>query len=242
MIKTILLDMDETLCATSLADIEARDHLTRWLTSEYPEIKNPEEVSRKFLKGFYRELNDEYADAVSLLPDEGAFRLMLLKTIVQESGVELAKICDLERALDKFNEERMKAFDFFPNAKETIESLRADYKLVVITNGSTYSQHPKLERVAMHKLVNHVIVGGEEPEQKPSNSIFNKALSLTGSRAEECIHVGDSLTADINGANNAGITSVWVCRDGGANVTNIKPDHIIKCVTEVNQILDKLNN
>jgi len=82
--------------------------------------------------------------------------------------------------------------------------------LVVITNGPEFSQVPKVEAVNMADYVDHIIIGGQEPEQKPFSSIFEKALKLAGCEAHEAIHVGDSLAADIVGAHNSGITSVWI--------------------------------
>ena len=47
---------------------------------------------------------------------------------------------------------------------------------------------------------------------KPSPRIFRQGLAMLGLRAEEVVHVGDSLTADVAGAQAAGIAAVWVNR------------------------------
>ncbi|WP_432994631.1 HAD hydrolase-like protein [Dactylosporangium sp. CA-233914] len=44
--------------------------------------------------------------------------------------------------------------------------------------------------------------------------MFRRGLALLGMRAEEVLHVGDSLTADVAGAQAAGIAAIWVNRRG----------------------------
>lgn len=44
--------------------------------------------------------------------------------------------------------------------------------------------------------------------------MFEYALKSTGISATEVIHIGDSLSSDINGAGACGIQSVWINRSG----------------------------
>lgn len=92
----------------------------------------------------------------------------------------------------------------------------------------------------MSNWVDHIIVGGEEPEEKPATSIFQKALDLVEVKPEEALHVGDSLPADIAGANNMGILSVWVNATGASNSTDITPSFEIQETVELKEILKTL--
>ena len=49
---------------------------------------------------------------------------------------------------------------------------------------------------------------------KPRPELFMKALSLLGLSAKEVLHVGDSRTNDVRGAQAAGIPVLWVNRNG----------------------------
>lgn len=118
--------------------------------------------------------------------------------------------------------------------------LRQHYTLVVITNGPIFSQHPKLAATEMSEWVDHIIVGGEEPEEKPAASIFRKALKLADVKPEEALHIGDSLAADIAGANDMDILSVWVNPKGTDNLTEIEPDYEVKDTVELKEILKTL--
>ncbi|MGQ4497410.1 HAD family hydrolase [Vibrio parahaemolyticus] len=239
MLKAIFFDMDETLCGTSQADKAAGQKFAAWIQQTYPQVSDPQAFLQRYLQGVYKKLNAEFPQLVALLPDENAFRCGLIQTILAENGIHI----DAEQAQQAqhyFDSARMGAFTFFPGVKEMLMDLRKHYKLVVITNGPIFSQHPKLKATQMDEWVNHIIVGGEEPEEKPAASIFQKALNLVDIKPEEALHIGDSLAADIAGANNMGILSVWVNATGASNPTEITPNFEIRETVELKEILKTL--
>ncbi|WP_274061592.1 HAD family hydrolase [Vibrio parahaemolyticus] len=239
MLKAIFFDMDETLCGTSQADKSAGQKFAAWIQQTYPQVSDPQAFLQRYLQGVYKKLNAEFPQLVALLPDENAFRCGLIQTILAENGIHI----DAEQAQQAqhyFDSARMGAFTFFPGVKEMLTDLRKHYKLVVITNGPIFSQHPKLKATQMDEWVDHIIVGGEEPEEKPAASIFQKALNLVDIKPEEALHIGDSLTADIAGANNMGILSVWVNATGASNPTEITPNFEIRETVELKEILKTL--
>ncbi|TOB66069.1 HAD family hydrolase [Vibrio parahaemolyticus] len=239
MLKAIFFDMDETLCGTSKADKAAGQKFAAWIQQTYPQISDPQAFLQRYLQGVYKKLNAEFPQLVALLPDENAFRCGLIQTILAEDGIHI----DAEQAQQAqhyFDSARMGAFTFFPGVKEMLTDLRKHYKLVVITNGPIFSQHPKLKATQMDEWVDHIIVGGEEPEEKPAASIFQKALNLVDVKPEEALHIGDSLAADIAGANNMGILSVWVNATGASNPTEITPNFEIRETVELKEILKTL--
>ncbi|MBE3970262.1 HAD family hydrolase [Vibrio parahaemolyticus] len=231
--------MDETLCGTSQADKAAGQKFAAWIQQTYPQVSDPQAFLQRYLQGVYKKLNAEFPQLVALLPNENAFRCGLIQTILAENGIHI----DAEQAQQAqhyFDSARMGAFTFFPGVKEMLTDLRKHYKLVVITNGPIFSQHPKLKATQMDEWVDHIIVGGEEPEEKPAASIFQKALNLVDIKPEEALHIGDSLAADIAGANNMGILSVWVNATGASNPTEITPNFEIRETVELKEILKTL--
>nr|WP_274617249.1 HAD family hydrolase [Vibrio parahaemolyticus] len=239
VLKAIFFDMDETLCGTSQADKAAGQKFAAWIQQTYPQVSDPQAFLQRYLQGVYKKLNAEFPQLVALLPDENAFRCSLIQTILAEDGIHI----DAEQAQQAqhyFDSARMGAFTFFPGVKEMLTDLRKHYKLVVITNGPIFSQHPKLKATQMDEWVDHIIVGGEEPEEKPAASIFQKALNLVDVKPEEALHIGDSLAADIAGANNMGILSVWVNATGASNPTEITPNFEIRETVELKEILKTL--
>lgn len=49
---------------------------------------------------------------------------------------------------------------------------------------------------------------------KPRKELFELALKSTGFPAQEVIHIGDSLSSDIQGAASVGINAIWINRSG----------------------------
>jgi N-acylneuraminate-9-phosphatase len=125
---------------------------------------------------------------------------------------------------------------------EFLTEARKLFTLVVITNGPEYSQVPKVEAIKLAEYVDHIIIGGQEPEQKPARSIFEKALKLANCKAHEAIHVGDSLAADIVGAHNSGITSVWISHQQPLDAElGINPHHTLLLPSEIPGLIRELS-
>ncbi len=208
MLKAVLLDLDETLCATSKANDDALTLLCSWLKDRFPSLE-VERFGERYVKGFYKQLNDEFPELKVLLGNESAFRHRLIVLLFEEQGLVLNDV-EAAEIQSTFDRARMACFGFFPGIESALARLREQYKLIVLTNGPVFSQRPKIEAVKLASLVDEIIVGGEEPEEKPALSIFEKALALAGCKPNEAIHVGDSFECDIKGAHHAGIPSLWV--------------------------------
>ena len=73
---------------------------------------------------------------------------------------------------------------------------------------------------------------------KPDAGIFQYAMKMMDVSPERCVHVGDSLHSDIFGAQELGITSVWIERDGRiSDIGDSKPDFTIKSLSELELFL-----
>ncbi|MCB1732029.1 MAG: HAD-IA family hydrolase [Halieaceae bacterium] len=213
MLKALFLDLDETLCDTLGANEQARELMGRALDARYGDAFGGQVAAKAYVKGINRKWSED--QRVRYMPiinqqGEGAFRLQLIRDLLAERGVAEITQEDAQALQDDFDRDRLVAFHFFPGIAEFLLEARKLFTLVVITNGPEFSQVPKVEAVNLADYVDHIIIGGQEPEQKPARSIFEKALRLANCEAHEAIHVGDSLAADIAGAHDSGITSVWI--------------------------------
>jgi putative hydrolase of the HAD superfamily len=92
----------------------------------------------------------------------------------------------------------------------TLEELRRrDLKLGVITNGQSVRQRRKLAALGLESAFDVVLVSEEEGVRKPDAEIFRRALARCGVAASEALFVGDHPVADVQGADDAGLTAVW---------------------------------
>ncbi len=72
-----------------------------------------------------------------------------------------------------------------------------------------------LEAIDYHGLKPQDVFTSEDAlSYKPRKEMFEYALQQTGLKAEEVLHIGDSLSSDIKGAATAGIKAVWINRNG----------------------------
>jgi HAD superfamily hydrolase (TIGR01509 family) len=245
MLKALFLDMDETLCDTTGANERAKQLMGRALKVLYGAEFDGKGVANAYVTGIYRQWSDsQRARYMPIIEQqsEGAFRLQLIRDLLAEQGVDDVSVAGAQALQDNFDNDRLAAFDFYPGIAEFLAEARKLLTLVVITNGPEYSQIPKVEAVNLTKHVDHIIIGGQEPEQKPARSIFDKALKLANCEAHEAIHVGDSLATDIAGARISGITTVWIQHQQPLDAElGIDPHHTVLHPSEIPALIRELN-
>ena len=244
MLKALFLDLDDTLCDTSSANEQAMQLMAGGLQAHYGIDFDGQAFSRAYVQCIYRHWSDSqravYMPVVEQ-QSEGAFRVQVIRDLLAEQGVESVSEVEAQSVQHKFDRDRLQAFGFYAGITEFLAEARNFFTLVVITNGPEYSQIPKVEAVNLVAHVDHIIIGGQEPEQKPARSIFEKALKLAGCEAHEAIHVGDSLAADIAGAHNSGITSVWIQHQQPLDSElGIDPHHTILHPCEIPALIREL--
>lgn len=246
MLKALFFDMDDTLCDTQSANERARQQLAEAAQAKFALTEaGARAFSAAYLKGIYREWEEgQEARYMPVIKQhgEGAFRVQLVKDLLAQQGVAEVADKDGQWLQDKFDHDRIAAYDFFPGVLDFLTDARKYFTLVVITNGPEYSQLPKVQAVNLAEHVDHILIGGLEPEQKPARSIFEKALQLANCEAHEAIHLGDSLAADIAGARNSCITSVWIQHQQPLDAElGIHPDHTLLHPSEIPALIRQLH-
>lgn len=87
----------------------------------------------------------------------------------------------------------------------------------------------------------HVVTSESVRAYKPRPRIFEVALDRLRMRPDEVVHVGDSLTADVEGASRLGMGTVWVNRAGLVRgASDPRPDHEIADLSPLPDLLDEL--
>jgi HAD superfamily hydrolase (TIGR01549 family) len=245
MLKALFLDMDETLCDTQGANQQATRLLGEELDALYGGAFDGQVVARAYVDGIYRRWSDSQRERYLPLIEqdgEGAFRVQLMRDLLAAHGINEVDDSTAQLLRDKFDQDRLDAFHFYPGIADFLAEARKLFTLVVITNGPEYSQVPKVEAVDLARHVDHIIIGGQEPEQKPARSIFEKALRLANCAAHEAIHVGDSLAADIAGAHDSGITSVWIQHQQPLDAElGINPAHTVLHPSEIPALIREIH-
>lgn len=90
-----------------------------------------------------------------------------------------------------------------PGAHSLCERARnAGHRVVVSSNWDTRLR-PLLNRLALP--IDGAVISGEEGVEKPSRVFFERVVARTGCTPEAIVHVGDSKSADVEGARAAGL-------------------------------------
>ena len=123
----------------------------------------------------------------------------------------------------------------FPYTTEILLYLtKKGYKLHLITNGFEKTQRGKLQNAEIGHYFTTVITSEVASCLKPHKDIFDFAIQKAGCDYGSAIMIGDNIDADILGAMNAGMDTVFVNHIN--EPISIKPTHIIYHLKELEQI------
>ncbi len=129
-----------------------------------------------------------------------------------------------------------------------LETLRSEgYRIGLISNAADDKDVQTL--VDIHRLrpfFDVVIISAGVGIRKPSPEVFHMALRRWNAAPERAVMVGDTLNADVLGAQNVGMASVWITRRGmrpdNFEVQEIiRPDATIETLSELPDLLRNWN-
>ncbi|MGZ0015045.1 YjjG family noncanonical pyrimidine nucleotidase [Yeosuana sp. AK3] len=110
----------------------------------------------------------------------------------------------------------------FENTVDILNYLSANYHLHIITNGFEEVQQKKLTHSKIDHFFKTVTNSEHVGVKKPNPKIFNYAVDVAKTKANQSIMIGDNYEADILGAVNIGMDAIFF------NVTNQSFDGQIK--------------
>lgn len=101
--------------------------------------------------------------------------------------------------------------NLFPYTIEILEYLKSkDYTMHLITNGFETVQFKKIKNSNVADYFTEVITSEASNSLKPNKEIFEYALKASNAKLETSIMIGDNESADIQGAINVGMDSIFV--------------------------------
>ena len=127
---------------------------------------------------------------------------------------------------------------YIDDSYELVASLRGRVKQYAVTNGTVTAQEKKLARSGLGALFDGVFISSRVGFEKPSSEYFERVFAAIGPVVKrETMIVGDSLTSDIRGGNNAGIVTCWYNPHGKVNDRGVRVDYEIRDLHEVEALL-----
>lgn len=103
----------------------------------------------------------------------------------------------------------------FPECLEVLHTLRQrGYIVGVISNWDNRLLH-LLEALGLMTYMQHVSISALVGWDKPHAAIFQHATEAVAVSPARALHIGDNFTADVQGAQQAGLQPLWLQRQGG---------------------------
>lgn len=123
--------------------------------------------------------------------------------------------------------------ELIPGATALLEQLAGNVTMYVVTNGISKTQRARLEGAGLTDFFEGIFVSEETGFQKPMAGFFDHVFArIPQFDPARTIIVGDSLSADIAGGNQAGIATCWFNPDG-KSAADIKPTFMITSLAEL---------
>lgn len=222
MIKAIFLDVDDTLL-----DFNKNAKQDALICAEQFQVCLPE----GFMDTFHRinnQLWHRIQEGTLTIPELYKLRW---SAILKEFGIE-TDYDGFETAFVQNLRECAIKCDY---ADDLIEYLFKKYPLYIASNATHLQQVRRLTKAGYIDYFKDIYTSELAKAGKPKKQFFDYCLAHCGYKPEEVVMIGDSISADISGAKQYGLTTIWYNPDG-------KPesefaDYTIKDLREVKDIL-----
>jgi putative hydrolase of the HAD superfamily len=194
----VLFDLDSTLCVSERSDHEIHEAVFDRVDAE--PFFSPADV---------RAVDSE--DLPTAHSDRGFYE-NLYAAVTADVGRDPGEIPLGELAAATVEVVDETAVTFRDGGREALEYARERGPVGLVTNGGETNQRAKLEQLGIADAFDATVfcdpAAGVHP--KPHPAPFRRALDGLNATPERSVYVGDSLGADVAGANDLGMTSVWV--------------------------------
>ncbi len=124
-----------------------------------------------------------------------------------------------------------------PYAKEVLDYLSPRYNLFILSNGFRELQTKKMQSAGIDSYFKRVILSEDLGLHKPAAQLFNFALSATQSEVRNTLMIGDSWSADIEGARGVGIDQAYYPPSEVAQALPFQPTYLLADLRELKCIL-----
>jgi len=197
--QCLLFDLDDTLINFQIAQL-------RSLCLIYDKFFSSH-VSRNQLIEEFNRVNKQLWNAF----DQGLVAKELIKYQRFQHLLELFNMNSCIRSISEDYERSLSTTsDWFPCVPDALDTLKQYFKFGVITNGFEGIQKYKYNFFGLGQWFESYLISDSVGFSKPDKRIFDLALHELDCTAEDTLMIGDSLTADFQGAINSNIDFCWV--------------------------------
>ena len=227
--KFLLFDLDHTLLDFDAAEDVALTQL----------LKEEKVADIQAYKDYYVPMNKalwKYLEQKKITKQElvnTRFSRLFAHFGIEKDGVYLAKRYQFYLAQQG---------QVYPGSMELLDNLiDRGYELYAATNGITTIQTGRIAQSGLAPYFNQIFISEQLQTQKPDSLFYKKiGQQIAGFDKEKTLMIGDSLTADIQGGNNAGIDTIWYNPNHLVNKTGAQPTYEVHSYQDLLDCLDAI--
>jgi putative hydrolase of the HAD superfamily len=257
MINTLIFDLDDTLVieessaeaafietgelAQARCGLDPRElHTTlrkccRELWYAFPSHPYCKRIGISSWEGLWAEFTGSDPSLKELRNWAPVYRFESWRTALLRSGVDDRQLA--AELAEAFPNLRRQKHIVYPDTVPVLSDLSQTCSLGLLTNGAPDLQRRKIEGAGLWAFFNEVLISGEIGIGKPDRRIFEMLVAKLKSRVETTLMIGNSLSTDIAGAQEAGLRAVWINRTGKTRENSVAPDWEISSLNELASIL-----
>ena len=231
--RAILFDLDDTILAAGQR-LQVLRAIAIEFAADLAPLK-PDDVAGSLDAALAAFWSDPARHKIARFGIPEARRAVISDTFAA-TGAEHMTGALAERFEGRFTAYRDELTDFFPGARETIETLKErGVLLALVTNGGSATQRAKIGRFSLASLFDHIQIEGEHGFGKPEERAYLHAMEALGVEAHETWMVGDNLEWEVAAPQRLGIFAIWhdAFGQGLPEGSAVRPDRIIRTISEL---------
>ena len=227
--KFLLFDLDHTLLDFDAAEDVALSHLLKEEGVE--DIQAYKDYYVPMNKALWKDLEQKKITKAELINTR--FEKLFAHFGIEKDGAYLA---------ERYQFFLSKQGQNFPGVEDLLKTLiHQGYELYAATNGITFIQTGRLEQSGIAPFFKEICISEQLHTQKPDAAFYEKiGARIPNFDKDHALMIGDSLTADIQGGNNAGIDTIWYNPHRLENHTQAQPTYEVHSYQDLLDCLDKL--
>jgi 2-haloalkanoic acid dehalogenase type II len=188
------------------------------------------------LQAYYAERETEFLEYTTLY---------VIRSLLAEMGYPAVTEATLRQAVAAMYAVSQAHWQPEVDAVPTLQALRQrGYRLGLVSNaGDDQDVQTLVDKAQLRPYFDVILTSAAQGIRKPNPRIFHTALQALGEcPPENAVMVGDTLGADILGAQNTGMTSIWITRRANsaanqAHLDTIQPDISVNTLSELLEVL-----
>jgi FMN hydrolase / 5-amino-6-(5-phospho-D-ribitylamino)uracil phosphatase len=222
-IKVISFDLDDTLWPNAGVIQNANQAMLNKLHELVPKTEHLLPVSR--LQQWHKQF---FMTVTGIDHDLNQKRLQAIANYLRSIDTSDPHNVITEQVFNAFYQARQQV-ELYADVLPTLERLSKRFRLVSLTNGNA-----DMNQINGQQFFESHHTAAQFGIAKPDPDIYRQLLTAIKCPTHQIVHIGDSLTMDVEAAQKAGIASVWLDRKSNSQVNELEKNRTKETQTAAN--------